>query len=69
MEQAKQDAIRRGVWVDKGEDGSCACCFKGDRETTKRTTRPHPAFFRQENSLDVQFETSLKFNITYDMSE
>ncbi|KAK7754220.1 hypothetical protein SLS62_003797 [Diatrype stigma] len=67
MEQVKQEAICRGVWVDKGEDGSCACCSKGDRETTKRTIRPPHGFYGQNDSLDVKFETSLKFNIAYDM--
>lgn len=70
-EQAKQAAIFRGTWVDRVEDGSCACCFKEDRESSKRTTknRDKAAFFQRCGSIDIKCETSLKFDIAFDPSK
>ncbi|KAI1502764.1 hypothetical protein F5X99DRAFT_417749 [Biscogniauxia marginata] len=49
--QARRDAMKRGAWVEKFEDGICACCVKDDqeRDTRKRAAPPIP-------SLTASFE-------------
>ncbi|KAI0010119.1 hypothetical protein F4779DRAFT_322745 [Xylariaceae sp. FL0662B] len=34
--RARLEAMERGAWVDKVEDGTCACCPKPDREKEKQ---------------------------------
>ncbi|RYP83205.1 hypothetical protein DL769_001401 [Monosporascus sp. CRB-8-3] len=57
-EQAKQEAIRRGTWVEKPEDGTCACCFKEDKESSKRAARTN-------DDQNIQGTNSLNFAIAY----
>ncbi|RYP17091.1 hypothetical protein DL765_004710 [Monosporascus sp. GIB2] len=57
-EQAKQEAIRRGTWVEKPEEGTCACCFKEDRESSKRAART-------SEDQHIQGTNSLNFAISY----
>lgn len=70
-EQAKRTAIFRGTWVDKTEDNSCACCFKEDRESSKRAvrTRHERGFFKQDNVVDVECGSSLEFRIACGLSK
>ncbi|RYP92685.1 hypothetical protein DL770_001198 [Monosporascus sp. CRB-9-2] len=57
-EQAKQEAIRRGTWVEKPEEGTCACCFKEDKESSKRAART-------SDYQDTQGTNRLNFAIAY----
>ncbi|RYP63376.1 hypothetical protein DL771_009312 [Monosporascus sp. 5C6A] len=57
-EQAKQEAIRRGTWVEKPEEGTCACCFKEDRESSMRAASA-------SDHQDIQDTNSLNFSIAY----
>ncbi|RYP25381.1 hypothetical protein DL767_008403 [Monosporascus sp. MG133] len=57
-EQAKQEAIRRGTWVEKPEEGTCACCFKEDRESSKRAART-------SDDQDIQGTNNLNVAIAY----
>ncbi|RYP47802.1 hypothetical protein DL768_006211 [Monosporascus sp. mg162] len=57
-EQAKQEAMRRGTWVEKPEEGTCACCFKEDRESSKRQAKT-------SDDQQIQGTNSLNFAIAY----
>ncbi|RYP04717.1 hypothetical protein DL764_004267 [Monosporascus ibericus] len=59
-EQAKQEAIRRGTWVEKPEEGTCACCFKEDRESSKRAAGT-------SDDQNTQGTNSLNFAIAYEL--
>lgn len=38
-ERARRDAIMRGLWVEKVEDNSCACCYKIKADDGKRGSK------------------------------
>ncbi|KAI1634112.1 hypothetical protein F4809DRAFT_541783 [Biscogniauxia mediterranea] len=50
--QARRDAIKRGVWVEKFDNGECACCPRDEGERYKNKNRIAPETRSLRDSLE-----------------